>query len=286
MASCSGSAAAPDGDPPLELLDRDTLTCSLDSRTRSALNLFEIFAELDSTNAFLLRAPHPPIGCLNLALAESQTAGRGRRGRRWAVPFGCGIMLSAGWRFARQPAALSALSLAVGVVVRDALAAAGVADVALKWPNDLVWQEGKLGGILVEAAGDGAGPALVVVGIGINVSLDAAARGAIASNWGRGPVDVQEACSNAPPSRNRLAAAVINALHDLLDRYDGEGFAPYRPRFAEADFLAGRSVRVSAPEGELVGRAAGVDSDGALLVRTSAGTRRVLTGEVRLRGDA
>ncbi len=108
---------------------------------------------------------------LRACIAEYQTAGRGRRGRRWSTPLGAGLCLSVGWQFADAPAELSALTLAVGVVVRRALARVAGVEIALKWPNDLVWDERKLGGILLELTAEGQGGCHVVAGIGINVAL-------------------------------------------------------------------------------------------------------------------
>src|SRR5689334_23615122 len=93
------------------------------------------------TCALPISAPAPSPGKLRACIAEFQTAGRGRRGRRWSTPLGGGLCLSVAWQFATAPADLSALTLAVGVVARRVLArVAGVA-IALKWPNDLVWDE-------------------------------------------------------------------------------------------------------------------------------------------------
>ena len=198
------------------------------------------------------------------------------------MPFGGGVLLSTGFRFQVPPAQIAALSLAIGVTLREALAAAGAPGVTLKWPNDLVWQDGKLGGILVEVAGNDAGFCYVVAGVGLNLCLSDEARAAIDTVWGRGPVDLADVCGGSAPSRHQIAIALINALHGVLDGYQAQGFEPYRARFGAADMLAGRSVQVTIPDGQLTGYAAGVDRDGALLVRTAAGQRRIVAGEVRL----
>ena len=258
---------------PLELLEPERLTQQLASASRAATESLKVFHELDSTNAYLLGQPAPAPGRLAVALAEFQTAGRGRRGRAWSTPFGGGVMLSTGWRFARPPPTLAALSLAIGVAARAAIARVGVEEVTLKWPNDLVWRDGKLGGILVEVNGDAQGPCYVVAGIGVNVCLSPRTRACIEHAWGRGPVDLTEAGGGRPPSRNRLAAALIDGVHEVLAGYEAGGFAPYRDRWRAADALAGRLVHATASDGEVIGRAAGVDADGALLVATAAGTR-------------
>jgi BirA family biotin operon repressor/biotin-[acetyl-CoA-carboxylase] ligase len=146
-----------------------------------------------------------------------------------------------------------------------------------------VWQDGKLGGILVEVSSHGDGSCHAVVGIGVNVCLDDSARAGIDSSWGRGPVDVSQATGGKPPSRNHLAAFLVNELHPLMRSYPEVGFEPYRTRWIESDLLAGQWVTVTTPMGQAVGRAAGVDRDGALLLQTAAGSQRFVAGEVRLR---
>jgi len=267
---------------PMELMQQEALERWLEPEIRAVLRRLDLFQEVDSTNGYLLRQPPPPPGALSLALTEFQRAGRGRRGRSWSTPFGCGVMLSVGWQFERPPSTLAALSLAIGVAAREVLSSMGVGPVKLKWPNDLVWQQGKLGGILVEVSGDAQGPCHVVIGIGINVFLSAQARAGIEYSWGRGPVDLTDAGTGDPPSRNQLAGALVNHVYSVLARYETQGFGAYRQLWHEADALAGQVVVATGTGGPVIGQAAGVDADGALLVLTNDGTQRVTSGEVRV----
>ena len=120
------------------------------------------------------RAGESRAGTSEVLLAEFQSAGRGRRGRAWLAPPGAGICLSLSWTFPEAPPELGALGLVIGVCVLRALTALGVKDLALKWPNDLLLDGRKLGGVLIELRGESAGPACVVIGIGLNVALGAA----------------------------------------------------------------------------------------------------------------
>jgi len=141
----------------LDLLDAAALSAALPAKARPLLAGLELVAETASTNERLLAAAERgDIHCRCL-LAEYQSEGRGRRGRQWRCPYGAGVLLSLGWRFERGAEALAGLSLAAGVAVRDALAAAGIPGVGLKWPNDLYAGGRKLGGILVELRGEVAG---------------------------------------------------------------------------------------------------------------------------------
>jgi len=265
----------------LDLLDAEALRAALEPDVAARIGKLELFTELDSTNRRLLAAP-PPLGKLDVCIAEYQTAGRGRRGRRWSAPLGSGICLSVGWQFAGMPAEPAALTLAVGVAVRRVLERVAGLTIALKWPNDLVFDERKLGGILLELDAEAHGGAHVVAGLGLNVALPAALLPSL-SDWPRGAVDLQTALGKAP-RRAALAGALVNELAGLLADYPTQGFAAYRTEWRSADFLRGRPVRLDEPAGRLFGTALGIDSDGALLVETEAGARRrVVAGDVSVR---
>jgi BirA family biotin operon repressor/biotin-[acetyl-CoA-carboxylase] ligase len=218
-----------------------------------------------------------------VCLAEFQTAGRGRRGRRWSTPLGAGICLSVGWQFAGMPAELSALALAVGVAVRRVLARVAGLTIALKWPNDLVCDGRKLGGILLELAAEGHGGAHVVAGVGLNVALPPDLL-PILSDWPRGAIDLETVLGREPPSRTVLAAALVSELAALLVDYPAGGFAAYRGEWEAGDYLRGRPVRVDDVAGSIAGTALGIDDDGALLVEAAGGERRrIVAGDVSVR---
>ena len=267
---------------PLDLLAADALRAALDPRVAEQLAELEVFTELGSTNRHLLAGPPTP-GQLSVCVAEYQTAGRGRRGRRWSTPLGGGLCLSVGWQFADTPAELSALTLAVGVVVRRVLARVAGIDIALKWPNDLVWDERKLGGILLEMTAEAQSGCHVVAGIGINVALPPQLLPTLC-DWPRGAVDLATAMQRAPPPRLALAAALVDALAELFSDYAAEGFAAYRNDWRAADFLKGRHVRLDEAAGPVAGMALGIEADGALVIETAPGARRrVIAGDVSVR---
>lgn len=268
---------------PVELLDAGAIRAALGAPGRGAVARLDVFAELDSTNRWLLEHAPPP-GRLNVCLAEYQTAGRGRRGRQWHAPLGSGLCLSAAWQFAGTPAGLSALTLAVGVVARRALAATAGLAVGLKWPNDLVWDDRKLGGILLEMVAEAHGGCLVVAGLGLNVAVPAERLREI-SDWPGGAVDLAQATGGAVPARNVLAAALIDGLAALFAGYAEAGFAPYREEWRDADHLKGkRIVWDRGAGGASAGTAAGIDADGALLLRDGADApRRIVAGDVSVR---
>ncbi|MDG4554811.1 MAG: bifunctional biotin--[acetyl-CoA-carboxylase] ligase/biotin operon repressor BirA [Candidatus Competibacter sp.] len=275
--------ALPDGGyrlaEPLELLDRKRIAAGLSNDARARLSRLEVYPLLDSTNAYLLAgaAEEWPGGAV--CLAERQTAGRGRQGRSWVSPFGAGLFASLLWRFDGQPAALSGLSLAIGIAVARTLRALGVAEVGLKWPNDILWRERKLGGILLES-GSSAGALHVVAGIGLNVALPRQEALAIDQPW----VDLREILGAEGVSRNRLAALLINELVEILGRFEQGGFAGLAGEWARFDLSVGRRVRLRLPNAAVTGIVRGVDASGALLLESTDGrVNAYLGGEIGLR---
>ncbi|HEY5560081.1 MAG TPA: biotin--[acetyl-CoA-carboxylase] ligase [Steroidobacteraceae bacterium] len=265
---------------PLDLLDADAIRRALPQWSAGRLRHLEVHEELDSTSDRLLAVDDLPPGRFDACLAEFQRAGRGRRGRRWLAPFGSGLCLSVNWTFRDAPAALGALSLASGVAVLRALRRLGFHGLALKWPNDIVHGAGKLGGILIDLRGEAAGPAYVVVGIGINVRLPPAMQEALAA----GGLEATDLASvNVVPVRSFAASALINELSLALEEFGARGMSAFADEWQGADALAGRAVRVLQGDQTFEGLARGVDADGALLLDAGDGRRRILSGEVSVR---
>lgn len=264
---------------PLELLDAQAITVRLPAAARASLAGLEIAWTLESTNTELLRRPVPAQGA-QVLLAERQTGGRGRRGRQWASPLASHIYLSLSRGFAGGLAQLAGLSLAVGVAAAEALRAAGFAQVGLKWPNDLLAGGAKLGGLLVEGGGEVAGPARAVIGLGLNVHMPAAFATGIGQAW----TDLDTLAGQAV-SRNRIVAMLLAALLPALDEFDAGGLAPFLPRYAALDLLAGRAVRIEEAGALSEGIARGLADDGALRIETPGGMRHVHAGEVSVRAQ-
>lgn len=271
---------------PLDLLEADRIREALSEGTRAAVSRLEVAWSLDSTNSELLRREAPAAG-VEVLLAERQTGGRGRRGRTWASPLAAHLYLSATRRFAGGLARLGGLSLAAGVAIAEALAQAGFTGVRLKWPNDLVIVSGtglrKLGGLLVEGSGEYAGAARAVVGVGVNVRMPGGTAASIDQPW----CDLAALAAEAglpTPGRSSLAAHVIDAVVESMERFDREGLAPFLSRYAAFDALAGEAVVVHAASASHTGVALGVAEDGALRIRLDDGREhRVHGGEVSVR---
>ena len=265
---------------PVELLDAALIGTEFDPASAAAVRGMEILFETGSTNTRLLAAPAPPDGRADICLAELQSAGRGRRGRRWIAPFGSGLTLSLAWTFREAVRDLPSLSLAVGVAIARALSRTGARGIALKWPNDIWCGQKKIGGVLVELRADSGGSAHVVIGIGMNVVLPPRARHAIESGGGRADVAaVADACAE-PPSRNRIAGAILDESLRMLPQFAAEGFGPFRDEWSALDAARGRKVHVSLGERLISGRACGVGADGALRVDVGGRMQDFVSGEV------
>jgi BirA family biotin operon repressor/biotin-[acetyl-CoA-carboxylase] ligase len=231
-----------------------------------------VVARCGSTNQLLLE--DRSAGAVLLA-AEEQTAGRGRRGRRWHSAPGAGLTFSLARTVKRPVRELAGLSLVAGVAAVRALRALGVARAALKWPNDLVVGNAKLGGILVETRG-GAGAVRAVIGIGINCRRDSG----LAVRLGRQVGFLDEHLSPLP-SRNAILVEVARHLLQTLDGFEAQGLEPIRREWEAMDALAGQKLRVRLADGRVVtGLDAGLAEDGGLRLSTRRGMRAVRSGRV------
>jgi BirA family transcriptional regulator, biotin operon repressor / biotin---[acetyl-CoA-carboxylase] ligase len=266
---------------PVELLDMRRITAELAEERKPHLGRLELLFEVDSTNTRLLAAAPPSPGSADVCMSELQHAGRGRLGRRWIAPFGGGIAMSLGWTCADVIRTLPALSLGVGVAVSRALVRAGAEGISLKWPNDIWFRDRKLGGVLIELRAEAGGPAHVVIGVGVNVSLPDGVRREI-ENSGVSVAAAADACTR-PLSRNVIAGAILDELLSMLLQYERFGFARFRDAWMGLDALQGRRAQVVIGETAISGVARGVDSEGALLLETTDGIQRFVSGEAGLR---
>ena len=261
---------------PLDLLDAADIQARLSAVSRRQLAGIAVLDEVDSTNTWLMAEAHEfPAVCL----AERQTAGRGRRGRQWVSPFAANLYMSCAWRFDDLPPGFSALAMVAAVAAARALSTLGAPGVAIKWPNDLLAEGRKLGGILVDMQGEPPGQARAVIGIGINVRMPAAAAAHIDQPW----TDLATQMPDHPPPRNALAAALIEELLQALRVFAVQGFGAFAAVWRTLDLAAGRSVQLHHQQQVIRGTALGVDQDGALLLQTGGGTQRFVSGDLSLR---
>ena len=201
-------------------------------------------------------------------------------------PPATGVCLSVAWQFDRQPPKFASLGLVAGLAVRDALKRLGVAAIMIKWPNDLVIEDRKLGGVLVEMRAEGNGPALAVVGVGINFRLPEGADREIRETGGLPATDLAAACGDTILlDRNTVASAILSALVPALERFGREGPSDLVAAWRDADALVGRQVAVELGQQSVTGRAVGIDTDGSLRVEHEGETMRITAGDVSVRTE-
>jgi BirA family biotin operon repressor/biotin-[acetyl-CoA-carboxylase] ligase len=269
---------------PIDLLAEASILRELESDDRFCLDRLEAFAEVDSTNRYLIDRPPSQPGTLRLCVAEWQSAGRGRLQRRWSSPLGSGICLSAAWVYSGIPPGFSSLSLAAGTAVAHAIQRACGVATRLKWPNDIVWDSRKLGGVLVESRLESQGRCNVVIGVGVNVAVPTDVLEHV-SDWRSGATDLRSAAA-VLPTRSSLAAKIAAELGALFADYERGAASVWLERWKELDFLRGKAIRIESEATSFGGVADGVDSDGALLVDTGSGElRRVVAGDASVRAQ-
>ena len=241
----------------LDLLDGESIQRQLSPTVADRLKRLQILMSTASTNRQLLQQLElePVHGCV--VLAELQTAGRGRRGRSWHSPFAKTISFSLGWSFMGGVTALKGLSLVVGLAVLAALEQVGLSRAKLKWPNDVLVDNRKLAGILLEMSGDATGQCQVVIGIGLNVAQQETDAMAIDQPW----VSLYQLGLSV--SRNQLAAAIIDQLIQHLLHFEKTGFARFRSRWHACHCYQNQTVSLQLPDRSVVGICRGVDASGA-----------------------
>jgi len=240
-----------------------------------------VLPQAASSNTLLLQRAGPVAANEGAAsgsvlAVELQTAGRGRMGRAWRSGLGSTLTFSLLWRFDCGLNALSGLSLAVGVAIARALNGLGAQDVRLKWPNDILTAQGKLGGVLIEAQGDMLGPSAVVIGIGLNCSLP----DHLAERIDQPAGALDEVCRDMP-TRNRLLAAVLQELAGTLRQFAQDGFAVFGDEWERYHIHQNQPIQLRMADGSVVnGIARGVSRSGELRLETVQGVRQFNSGEV------
>jgi BirA family biotin operon repressor/biotin-[acetyl-CoA-carboxylase] ligase len=262
---------------PLELLVASTIKEEINKQTLVLISSVEIHDQIDSTNRYLVERSQYQAPSGSVCFAEYQTAGKGRRGRQWVSPYGCNIYLSILWRFQQGPAAISGLSLAIGVAVIRALNHHQIKDIGLKWPNDIYSQGKKLGGILVEVSGETDGPCSAVIGLGLNLFLPDEEALGITQAW----TDLTKITGQTRLNRNQLAGTLLNYLLPVIAEYEAVGIKGYLDEWRDYDCLSGKSATLFIGQQQFDGMVQGIDDNGMLLIeRPDGSVQTFASGEV------
>lgn len=246
-------------DDGVALLSRNVIESTIDS---DLLDSVDVFQSVESTNSYLLQQG-VSTGRARLCLSESQTAGRGRRGNDWQSAPYRNIMMSLSWGFDHWPETITGLGLAVSLVVAEQLNSTvlpvGSEPVKIKWPNDLMLSQEKLGGILIDVAGESSGACNVIIGLGLNVHQPD-----WSTNDGYRWQDLNGL--GVKVNRNDLAARFAAGLIEMLDEFGRSGFGPLADRWNALSSYADARIRIGTSEKYSEGLMRGVDSTGALLL--------------------
>lgn len=260
---------------PMQALDEQLIRHYLANKPFTKALDFHLFASIDSTNRFLKDFSHGTS--LTICCAETQTNGRGRFGRHWISPFGENIYFSSRWELHCCLSHLSGLSLVVGLAILASLHDSNIQEnLQLKWPNDVLWGDKKLCGILIEIIAETNGCAQVIIGIGINVNTATQHEILIGKPW----CSLYEITGHHF-DRNVILANLIYQLDRHLEQFLQQGFAAFSSHWQEVDYLLGKQIAVAQPNGLITGQACGVNELGQLCLKDEQGTLHYLSS-----GDA
>jgi len=264
---------------PYQPLQADVIRAFLTTKAAAQLQSLEVFREIDSTSDHLKRTQAENGGAgVRVCLAERQSSGRGRRGRRWVSPYGTNLYLSLAVPMDESGIQSGGLSLVAAIATVWALQGCGVEGLGLKWPNDIFYQERKLAGILLDLSGEGGGRYQVVIGVGINIQVSDSAAEEIDQPW----ADLSQC--GARIDRNQLAGAVLDSLMNAIDTFNEQGLDVFVQQWRRLDLIAGRPVELHNDNAAMItGIAQGIDDQGALLIETNGVKQRYHAGEVSVR---
>lgn len=260
---------------PLERLEHGRIFKALSANSQQQLERLEVLDSVDSTNNYAWAQENQgTFTCL----AEYQWAGRGRQGRHWISPYGSGVCLSIKHRFTNAfQFSLGGLNIALAVSIVQMLKTLGIQGLGLKWPNDVIWGQRKLAGLLLESQSKKE-VCEIVVGIGLNFKLLLIKPEVITQPW----VDLYTIQSEPRISRNRLAAKLIDSCLETFALYATTGLTAFIPAWQQFDLIYGKKITLLDNQDHVIqGIASGIDEHGALWIKTSQGKQRFVSGEVQ-----
>ncbi|MFT5259440.1 MAG: BirA family biotin operon repressor/biotin-[acetyl-CoA-carboxylase] ligase [Saprospiraceae bacterium] len=243
----------------------------MDASLCAWLSRIQYFEEIDSTNQELLRRTDSIHG--RVCVADKQTHGRGRMGREWQGAQSPNIALSIGWQSSVELG--SALSLVVGVAVAETLGAFGVTNVGLKWPNDILVDQQKLGGILIEAVNQG-DSRRYVIGVGINLQLSESESERIDQAW----TDLKRL--GVTVDRTDLVGRLVDSVATAITLYSEEKMEPFRDKWHALHVFDGKWVKFVHGDETGKGKVLGVNDDGVLLMQVGDQQRSFVAGEIKM----
>ena len=259
----------------LELLNEKLIFNEL-GPAKQLLNRLEILTHIDSTNTYLLEKTE--LMKTSAVFTEQQTAGRGQFDRSWvSSSLGKNIALSISWHLPNKPDTLTGLSLIVGLAVVLALEEYGLNGVKLKWPNDIVYQDKKLAGVLIETRLSKPGFYRVVAGIGLNLYKPTTNPHSI-----KRPITDIYSIQNLPPQRNRLAGLLLKKVLTIITEFENKGFSTFIEPWGKLDSLKGKYIQIQTEKGLAAGIANGINNQGQLCIDIDGKLCYYNSGEIHI----
>ena len=245
---------------PLILLDKNAIKKSLKNKIK-----IEVLESISSTmDYFKNNTDHKNI---QACLAELQTAGRGRFNRHWQTPFAQNISLSLCYPFAKDISQLAGLSTVIGLSICQTLKNYALTKpLKLKWPNDIIYADKKLGGVLIEIEAESNGWCHAIIGIGLNVNLQHQQQPSISQPW----TSLREA-SGQYIDRNILSAELINDLLKNLEFFSESGLKGFMQEWETYDYLQEKIITLTILNKKITGVAKGISPQGHLLLQQKDG---------------
>lgn len=265
---------------PLDLLSAEQIIETLDAKTAGKLETLECLQEVDSTNRYATQLDLPAAGRFSAVLAESQKAGKGRRGREWISPFAANLYLSLLWPLQKPLHTASVLSPYLAVQVARSLHHAGLGAVGVKWPNDIYCHDKKLAGILIECVGELSGHCKMIVGVGLNVYMSRYQEINIDQPW----TDIVTQMPNNSIERNKIAARLISSIAETLELFEQDKLNSLNHEWRQWDIMKDKPISVQSEHGIRDGFARGINDDGSLILESISGEKEnILMGEISIR---
>ena len=268
---------------PVLLLDSEKIAVAIPLDRLGKLQELVILDSIDSTNSYAMReiqAGHgiPEPGKYLVYLAEQQTRGKGRRGREWVSPFGQNIYLTMVRNVDNGAMKTEGISLIVGLALVRALEALGISSLKVKWPNDVLFDNMKLGGILLEITGDIGGVCQLIIGVGINIHCQPEQMQNISQPW----TDLNR-ITGKNTDRNLLAVNVVMNIMQALSEFETHGLQGFLDEWQQYDAIFDKDVELISGDNSQFGKARGISKSGALLFEVDGITQEVQGGEISLR---
>jgi len=258
----------------IQLLDEKQILLNLYPEVAGSVSGFDLHFSIGSTNSEAMS--RGAEGCSTyLVMAEHQSQGRGRRGRTWVSPFGHNIYMSLLWTFQGGIGELEGLSLACALAVLRSLRKLSYKGGQVKWPNDVLFNDKKLAGILLEVSGDVSGPCKIVIGIGLNTDMPSEAGKSIDQ-----PFSDLISVNGEAIDRNLIASVLVSEMVVIIREFERSGFSSLVGEWMGADVYLGRGIEVRSAHTAQFGLCAGVDDAGRLLLDTTEGRKTISGGEV------